>query len=228
MELETKLAALARIYELYETYSRSLAVACRKHCAHCCTCNVSITPLEARHITRALSARHLAALHRAMRPQLDAPRYQPQITINQMAQLYRNRKEPPEETIDPDWGPCPLLENKACPIYKLRPFGCRCLLSTRVCGIEGYAQIDAYTITVNYVFSQFIEHLDQDGMSGNFSDVLLSLAPGDGHAQAPIKPGDHRCRLIANHPVPLLLIPPEHQAAAAPLVDQLHAIVSAS
>ncbi len=228
MELEKQLCALARIYELYEQYSRSLAVACRKHCAHCCTCNVSITTLEARYIRRALSARHLAALQRAMIPQLDAPRYQPQITINQMAQLYRTRQDPPEEVIDPEWGPCPLLENKACPIYDVRPFGCRCLLSTRVCDIDGYAQIDAYTITVNHVFSQFIEHLDQGGMSGNFSDVLLSTKPGGGHKEPPVKPEDHRCRLIANHPVPLLLIPPEHQAKAAPLVDQLHAIVSAS
>ena len=33
------------------------------------------------------------------------------------------------ETLDPSWGACPLLFNDACPIYTLRPFGCRCMVS---------------------------------------------------------------------------------------------------
>jgi len=227
MEIKDKLNALERLFDLYDQYSQQLPVACRKHCAHCCTCNVTLTSIEARHIIKALRPERRADLEHNLSPQLDRQRFQPQITLNHLAQGYLNKQEPPEEPIDADWGPCPLLENNACPIYEVRPFGCRCLLSRQDCGISGYAEIDAYTITVNYVFSQFIEHLDHDGISGNFSDVLLCLDWENDNAKPPLNTGDPRCHVIANRPIPLLLIPPEHQGEITALVNQLHAIVTA-
>jgi len=212
-----KLAALKQIYALYDAYTQSLSLACRKYCAHCCTCNVTLTRLEAAYICRGLSPEKQADLRRALAPQLEKKRYQPAITLNRMAELCMGGAELPEEEIDPAWGPCPLLTDKACPIYELRPFGCRCLLSTRNCGETGCAEIDDYTITVNYVFLQFIEHLEPDGFSGNFSDVLTAM-----ETKPPESP------LLVNRPIPALLIPPAHQSRLKPLVDQLQAIVNSA
>lgn len=215
--VEARIVALNRIYALYETYTQTLSLACRKHCAHCCTCNVTITRLEAAYIYRSLSPEKQAELRRALAPQLEKKRYQPAITLNRMAELCMAGADLPEEEIDPAWGPCPLLTDKACPIYEVRPFGCRCLLSFRNCGETGAAEIDDYTITVNYVFLQFIEHLDQKGFSGNFADVLTAMKT---------EPADRS--LPANRPIPALLIPPAHQLRIKPLVDQLQSITASA
>jgi hypothetical protein len=47
MELSKKLAALANIYGIYDTFSASLDSACRKYCNHCCTTSVTVTTVEA-------------------------------------------------------------------------------------------------------------------------------------------------------------------------------------
>lgn len=228
MGLKDKLLALNRIYGLYDQYTSKLHLACQKYCAHCCTCNVTVTSLEAINIHQALSENERAAIRRALAPQLARQRYLPEITLNRMAALCANGEDPPEETIEPDWGRCPLLDNLACPIYGVRPFGCRCLLSTRDCGETGYAVIDEYTVTVNYVFSQFIEHLDQNGVTGNLSDVLLSIDTEDGTYSLLSNSGGSGCHLIDNLPIPMLLIPPEHQTKIIPLVNELHSIITAA
>ncbi|MDZ7833146.1 MAG: hypothetical protein U5L07_15460 [Desulfobacterales bacterium] len=228
MATEKKLLALERIYARYEEYTRQLRVACQKYCAHCCTCNVTMTSLEAAYIRKALSDAEWAAIRQRLAPQLEKIRYQPEITLNQMAGLCANSQEPPEEIIDPNWGACPLLEKKACPIYSVRPFGCRCLLSGRNCGDSGYAEIDAYTITVNYVFTQFIEHLDQSGKTGNLSDILMATDPETAAAGASIHDSAAGCHVIRNRAIPMLLVPPEHQRDIASIVNDLHAIVESA
>ncbi|MBS3758165.1 MAG: hypothetical protein KGY61_05840 [Desulfobacterales bacterium] len=228
MGLEEKLQALERIYALYAQYTSKLPVACRKYCAHCCTCNVTMTSLEAINIFQSLSENERSVLRGTLTPQLGNKRYLPEITLNRMASLCANGEDPPEEAIDPNWGRCPLLEHMACPIYGVRPFGCRCLLSTRDCGETGYAVIDDYTVTVNYVFSQFIEHLDQNGVTGNLTDVLLSIDTAEGANTRLANPTAPGCHLIDNQPIPMLLIPPEHQKKIIPTVNALHSIITAS
>jgi len=226
MGLKQKLMALKRIYALYDQYTEDLEVACQKYCAYCCTCNVSITSLEAANIHQALTEKERAEIRRRLRLQLAKQRYIPKITLNRMAELCANREDPPEETIDPDWGACPLLDNMTCPIYEVRPFGCRCLLSTQNCGVTGYAVIDEYTVTVNYVFSQFIEHLDQNGATGNLADILLAT-PTESEADTPalnsLLSGYH---WVDNRPIPILLIPPAHLEKISPLINELHSIIS--
>jgi hypothetical protein len=226
MALDKQLAALNRLYARYDQYTRKLQIACQKYCAHCCTCNVTITSLEAANILQSLSETERTALHRALVPQLDKKRYQPKITLNQMAAMCAQGEEPPEETIDPAWGSCALLDQMACPIYAFRPFGCRCLLSIFSCEETGYAEIDDFTITVNYVFAQFIEHLDQDGQTGNLADMLI--AAGLAGRQYPFVPNalSHTGQTIPNRPIPVLLIPPSHQKDITALVEELHAIIS--
>ena len=228
MTLEKKLGALKRIYALYDQHTRHLQIACQKYCAHCCTCNVVMTSLEAANIYQALPETDRAAVRHTLAPRLAKNRYLPEITINRMAALCANGEAPPEEAIDPGWGSCPLLENMACPVYTVRPFGCRCLLSTRDCDATGYAEIDDYTITVNYLFSQFIEHLDQDGSTGNLTDMLLAADAENGKYPPDFKALPAGCHLIQNRPIPLLLIPPAHQKDIAALVDELHVIIAAA
>ncbi len=228
LQTEEKLSALGRIYEMYDQYTRKLSLACRKYCDHCCTCNVTATGLEALKIARSLSESRKKEVFRALYPSLAKKRYLPGTTLNQMAEMCARKEEPPDEEVNPDWGKCPLLTNRACPIYEVRPFGCRCLISTRDCSLAGCAEIDPFTLTVNYVFAQFIEHLDQGGVYGNLADVLCSEL-GSGAA---VDPGQEcgSCRpwLIENRPIPLLLIPPSHRQGIYPLVEKLRSIVSAA
>ena len=46
MNLQRKMAVLERIYEIYDNFTKGLDVACKKQCANCCTCNVTMTTLE--------------------------------------------------------------------------------------------------------------------------------------------------------------------------------------
>jgi Fe-S-cluster containining protein len=149
-------------------------------------------------------------------------RFKPQITINQMAHRCMTGHEIPEEILDPAWGPCALLSQKDCPIYPIRPFGCRCMMSLTICAETGYADLDAFTLTVANLFNQYIEHLDQDGMTGNLIDVLLflddkyNLVTYQSDKVEPTAKG-----LIPNSPIPVLMIPPEHRERIGPLLQSL-------
>jgi hypothetical protein len=46
MGLNNKLAALDQIYQIYDNFVSGLELACRKHCAHCCTTAVTLTTVE--------------------------------------------------------------------------------------------------------------------------------------------------------------------------------------
>ena len=149
-------------------------------------------------------------------------RYQPRISTNQMAQKCIDGEDIPEENIDPAWGDCPLLDDRQCPVYMLRPFGCRCMMSRRDCARSGYADIDEFTLTVANLFNQFIEHLDTGGLSGNLIDVLLFL--DDPENLKAYQTGQNSLStpgLILNHPIPVLMIPPEHRKRIGPLLESL-------
>jgi hypothetical protein len=135
-------------------------------------------------------------------------------------------QEIPEEIVDPNWGPCPMLSDKECPVYGVRPFGCRCMVSKTVCAETGYADIEDLTLTVANLFNQFIEHLDQDGMIGNLIDVLLYL-DHDKHPAATTseKKGLLEKGLLPNRPIPVLMIPPEHREQMGPLLDSLKKVL---
>ena len=45
--LNKKINVLHQIYEVYDQFATSLDLACEKYCADCCTCNVTLTTLEA-------------------------------------------------------------------------------------------------------------------------------------------------------------------------------------
>jgi hypothetical protein len=219
MHLAQKLLLLDQLYRLYDQYITSIDTACRLACSDCCTCNVTVTTLEARRMIDELPAGHRARLKELIGARMNAPRFIPQATVNQIADLCVSGNEPPEEVINPSWGSCPLLTDRICTIYNARSFGCRCLVSAIPCAQTGAAEMSEFTTTVNTLFLQVIEHIDQDGFSGNLSDVLTYiLTPETRFIQS------NPPHLISNSPLMTLLIPPEHQEKIKPILNQIRAL----
>ncbi len=73
-------------------------------------------------------------------------------------------------------------------------------MSTQDCRRTGIAEIDEFTITVNPLFLQVIEPIDQDGFSGNLSDILTTLTADNGRDEK-LGPSS---TLIPNAPIPAL------------------------
>jgi hypothetical protein len=200
MDISSKIAILNRIYGIYEKFCSDLTLACKRYCSQCCTCNVTLTSLEAFHIVQYLTETRQTDLLEKLERQIRKPRFQPKITTNAFAAYCIEGREPPDEDCDPAWGTCPFLTNDECPIYKARPFGCRCFVSRTNCKESGAAEIDDFVLTVNTVFLQYIEQLDIPGLFGNFSDMILKSA-------------SHKAidGLIANSAIRALMIPSEHR-----------------
>jgi hypothetical protein len=151
-------------------------------------------------------------------------RFQPAITINKIAEYCARGDALPEEE-GGGKGRCPLLDEKLCRIYGIRPFGCRCFVSKVRCDDSGYADVDELVLTVNNIFLQTVEHLDCHGCTGNLADVLLWLASGKNERQ--YLDGRVDCAgagLIKNQPMTVLMIPPDHRREVEPILDKLRRI----
>jgi len=220
--LKHRLAILDRIYSLYEEFIKPFDLACELLCSSCCTCNLTLTTLEGYSILSRASSNEITMLLENVRAVSNNPRFQPQTTINGIAQLCRDEKPIPDEMIDPSWGNCPLLSDNACPIYQLRPFGCRCMVSSLDCRKTGHAQVDDFILTVNNLFLQYIEHIDPLGGTGSLIDILL-------YFDLPARLEAYRMRmavakeggLAPNRPIPVLMIPPEHCHQVQPILQKL-------
>ena len=113
--------------------------------------------------------------------------------------------------------------NDECPIYMVRPFNCRCMVSKTNCIDK--AEMDPFVLTVNNVFLQYIEHIDQQGFSGNFTDVLLFMESEDNRKSYGMKDLTNTGEeLIKNLPMALLLVPPEHKNKIKPIINSLQTI----
>jgi len=218
---------LNHIYQLYDRLMGSSTLACGPGCAGCCTCNVTLTSLEARWMIDVLPPARQESLREALSNRFPSKRYLPKTSTNRFARLCMADADLPEEENDPAWGKCPLLENDLCTVYDVRPFGCRAMVSETDCRDTGSAQMPAWVLTVNNVFLQAIEHLDQDGYSGNLSDMLLALA-GSGTTHQGMH--DHSLKderlFVKNEPIPCLMIPPEHRERMAPIVKDLSYLIN--
>lgn len=218
-----QLAVLDQLYKIYDQFIDSLDIVCEKFCADCCTCNVTMTTLEAYKIISALDLDSSATMLGKLNQQIKKQRFIPKITTNQLADICLSGDDPPEEEIDASWGPCPLLIDNTCPVYNLRPFGCRCMVSKQRCTDIDTATIDKFTITVNHVFLQYIEHIDQNGFSGNLADVLAHTIFNES-ADSVSKITRRQTTMIKNSPMSALLIPPEHREKIEPILTALRAI----
>ncbi len=224
MNNDNKLILLNKIYQLYDDFTGSIDVACKKFCAVCCTRNVTITTLESYKILNNLSAPRKKMLRLKLVNGYAEKRFMPLTTTNWLAVLCAQDKDIPEENIDSAWGACPLLTNQACPIYDARPFGCRSFISKHSCADRGYAEIDPFVLSVNTIFLQFIEHIDQNGYSGNLMDVLLFAKNHTGDRPDNNNSTEPGKGLIRNHPINVLMAPPEHRSKIMSLISELRKI----
>ena len=225
MDITANLKILDQIYAIYDKFAASLDLACKKYCDHCCTSGVILTTLEGYKIIDHLSSDTNTDVIQHIRCASEIKRLRPQLTTNRLAQLCANGGDPPEEADNRDLQTCPLLLDHQCPIYELRPYGCRCLVSRHNCGEKGYAEIDDFVLSVNTVFLQTIEHVDAGGCSGNLVDVLQALA--DEKNRKDYGNGALHCsanKLIPNQPLEVLMIPPEHRSKMEPILQELRQI----
>jgi Fe-S-cluster containining protein len=226
LNLNNKLAILDKVYNIYDEFLEDHNDACKRYCADCCTCNLTMTTLEAFYLIDNLILDNKIKLLTRL---ADSPqkRFRPTLTFNRIASLYAQGKDVPEEQNDPSWGKCPFLEKLECGYYPFRPFGCRCMVSKKRCLENGFAEMDPIVMTVNDVFMQFIEHLDTDGFSGNFTDVLNLLTHEKNREL--YKKNELRGQyssLISNMPITMLLVPPEHRKKIEPLLSALNSLLA--
>lgn len=221
-ELKRRLSVLYRIYNLYEEFIAPYDLACQHGCAACCTCNMTLTTLEGYRILADMEGATRKTLLEKVRVVSGNKRFQPQMTINSIARLCKDGEPIPDETIDPSWGACPLLFDDACPLYTLRPFGCRCMVSSIDCRKTGYARVDDYILTVNNLFLQHIEHIDACGGTGSLIDILLYFdRPGQLETYHSHMAIIENASLAPNRRIPVLMVPPEHRNLVQPILQKL-------
>jgi hypothetical protein len=224
MKLNGKMAVLEKIYRIYDEFAASLELACKKGCAHCCTTSVTLTTIEGYSIIEQLNSEKVSEWMDKIQQASEQPHFQPAITTNQLAHMCAAGIDPPAEE-QPANRRCPFLSQDLCPLYTVRPFGCRCLISRHDCGQQGYADIDDFALSVNTVMLQTIEHLDADGCTGNMLDVLKVISEEE-NRQA-YQEGKLKCAssgLLANQPLKVLMIPPEHRTRMEPILQSLRNI----
>lgn len=225
MDINTKLAILENLYRIYDEYAQTLDTQCRQYCDHCCTRNVTLTTLEGQLIINHLTPAESPGFFKAIENNADRNRFSPLVTINKMADMCAKGQDPPDEDIDPAAGPCPVICDKSCPVYPVRPFNCRCMVSASDCGKTGYADMDELTLAVNNIFLQYVEHIDAQGLTGNFTDILLFLKDKENQtAYAQNRPLTSGNGLIANQPVFVLMVPPQFRKETAPLIKKIQGI----
>jgi len=222
MKLEKRLIGLNKIYTLYKDVTKHLDMACKKYCATCCTSNVTMTTLEGYLIADHMVSNGQANLFEAVQSKISKNRFKPQITINRIAALCMKGDDQPEEEKKRSNKNCPVLKDNLCPIYEVRPFGCRCFISKHNCSKAGYAEVDSFVMTLNTLFMQFVEQIDFMGYSGNFTDVLLLMASNENrndYKKNILKhPGTD---FVSNLKIKVLMVPPEHRVKIKPVMNSL-------
>ncbi len=220
--MNERLMQLQRIYRLFDGFIQPHPLACEKGCAACCTRNVVMTALEGEWILQNLDASATGGLFDRIIGLKNLPRFQPTLTLNQMADLLDSGEDVPDEEGNPDWDICPLLEEGKCTIYAFRPFMCRSMVSEISCRDLGHATMNPFVLTVAHVLMQYVEHLDVKGFSGNLSDVFLELAESDGVYRADLtQPSAVRRVVIPNRPLRRLMVPWEHREKIQDLIKKL-------
>jgi Fe-S-cluster containining protein len=219
---------LERLYGILERESGRFSLACRDRCPDCCTVNVTATSLETALIFHRLAPdeirRMIGRLHRAF----PENRYTPGTTVNGFARACMAGVDLPGEDNDPGWGACPLLCKGRCSIYRVRPLGCRVMVSETPCRKTGAAQMPPFALTLANILGQILEQMDAAGFTGNFSDVLAAYAGTWKTGGTPLYlaldnlgESDRKGIFLRNHPIPALMVPPEHRERAAPLIREL-------
>lgn len=211
------ISRLNKLYKLYEQFSNTITQACQKLCSSCCTVNATMTTLEGKYILHHIHPEHKRSIYDTLKYCSSPKRYQPKLTLNGFASSCMAGVDFPEEENNPTWGKCPLLSNDACTVYEQRPMACRIMMSTSICDEHGYADMDELTITLNNVFLQYVEHMDENGFFGNLTDILLFLDYEENESVQDPK----SLPIIKNRAAPFLMVPPEHRKKIIPIIEEI-------
>ncbi len=222
---DVRYKGLEEIYQLHADAIKEVDAKCEKQCASCCTCNVVMTSLEARYLLSSMGLEEKKVLKKMLEDQFPPKRYIPELTTNQFARYCIEGKQIPEEQNDPSWGNCPALNVDLCTLYEVRPFGCRALLSQGDCSQLGYAQMPPIVLTINDICMQVIEQMDQNGICGNFSDIMALFLSENVPKDLPgMVQNDTHSRFLINEKITVLMVPPEHRKQLSPLLEKISAI----
>jgi Fe-S-cluster containining protein len=222
MTLDQRLNALDQICGLYNDVAKNLDAVCKKHCAVCCTANVTMTTLEGYLIADHMISNGQTDVFKTVQAKISENRFKPKTTTNRLADLCMKGEDPPEEGKEHSNKSCPVLKHNLCAIYGARPFGCRCFMSKHDCGKAGYAEVDPFVVTLNTLFMQFIEHIDFMGFSGNFADVLLLMISEENQNNYKMNALRHPgAGFVSNIKINVLMIPHEHRMTVKPVLDEL-------
>ena len=163
---------LLGIYKTFAQWSDEVTV-CKKGCAACCTQNVLVTAVEGELIHRWIREQGKAEWFAGILLQKGLTR-KPELTTNGFAAscLEGNNVNPGSYG---NSDACPFLESDGCSIYEVRPFSCRCFISSVPCGPGVPAVIGETYLSASSAVMQIIEHLGQGEYLGNLFDVLLAL-----------------------------------------------------
>lgn len=224
MEISAKLDILNQVYDIYDTFSAGLRVACSQGCAACCTQNVTMTTLEGYRILEYLIASEQPDLILCLRRSAGQERFQPALTTNELAALCIQGEDPPDDSNDLPPAACPFLSNNECLIYPHRPFGCRCFFSTERCSTINSAVVEPLLLTVNTLFLQVLEHVDVGGLGGNMTDVLLFLESKGRRKEYEKNATLRYPGLSTNRSIPALMVPPEDRLKIQPLLQKIRNI----
>lgn len=212
-----RIETLKKIYDLHDEVMGDFDQACKKGCASCCTCNVTMTGLETAYLLSVLTEDEKKDLKESLHAASSGRKFVPRMTTNGFARLCMEGADIPEEEIDPAWGRCPVIRESVCPVYDGRPLGCRVMISTHDCGLKGFAQMPPVAVAVNQVFLQAVEHLDQGGISGNFSDMITLFLSGDQQEKS-------GSQFVSNEKIPVWMVEPAHRETLMPVIKKLSSL----
>lgn len=222
-----KKESLRQIYACYDETIKCVDTACKEKCAACCTCNVTMTRLEAHYLIDSMDSSEQKRIAEKVVSGFPVKRFIPRMSTNMFARFCMEGRTLPDEENDPLWGSCPLLVNGSCSIYDVRPFGCRALISTVSCEKQGYADVSELVLTIQNLFLQAIEHLDSNGTFGNLSDMLAVVLSDRCLTGAGAFPADSgKNQLLSNEKISVLMVPPEHRSKVAKVMQTLSVLTS--
>ncbi len=216
---------LVGIYDEFEAWLDE-DLACRKGCATCCTQNVVISAMEGELIYGFIKGQGLDEWFvESFQDKAQTTRLQ-QTTNSFAASCLRGEDVVPES---PGPGaPCPFLDGGLCAIYEVRPFSCRCFVSTKTCRSGRPASIDESYLAAATAVMQIIEHLGQGQWIGNMLDILPALSSlaeyrhsWDIFPQSLVAQG--LAKVVQASPLPGFLLLEEEMDKVGPLLEAIFA-----
>ncbi|MBE0586234.1 MAG: YkgJ family cysteine cluster protein [Desulfofustis sp.] len=211
--------ALTLIYEVFDAWTRQWAYACRPGCAVCCTHGVTLSETEGERIINYIRQAGLEPWLIKKLLAIPLPGT-PTCTTNEFARACLQ-----EEDIDPGGGGfsgiCPFLQDQRCSIYPVRPFACRCFVSTITCQPGREAVLPSAHLTASTAVGQLIEHLDQGRYWGTMIALLRHLAPVHVPGTTKRVPERRPTGLLTARPLPGFLIGDEDYPLVAPLLEDI-------